>query len=99
MESTSQTCAYHPDRTATATCSECHSPICEECRQEVAGQVVCAKCVNDIRSRVAAELESERPPVEPSNVPQPVTTFPAPPVTAAPAAQTSAPAPSSAPIP
>jgi len=75
METAVQPCAYHEDRPSVATCSECGAAICEECRQEVAGHVVCAKCVENIRSRVAAQIDSEQPVTPPSDVPQPVTTF------------------------
>ncbi len=79
METAVQPCAYHEDRPSVATCSECGAATCEECRQEVAGHVVCAKCVESIRSRVAAQIDSEQPVTPPSDVPQPVTTFPGPP--------------------
>lgn len=50
-----QTCAYHPDRSAVADCAQCHQPICETCAQTVAGKTVCTNCVESIRARVAAE--------------------------------------------
>ena len=87
METAVQPCAYHEDRPSVATCSECGAAVCEECRQEVAGHVVCTRCVENIRAKVAAEIETEQPATPPSDVPQPLTTFPGPPAVEQPGAE------------
>src|SRR5688572_30484268 len=70
MEGAYQWCAYDGAR-AVAACSECNNAICVSCRQVVAGHDVCAKCVEEIRARVSAELE----PASAPGVPLPEATF------------------------
>lgn len=55
---TTAICAYHHDRNAADTCVECGKAICEECRTTVADKSVCRPCVENIRSRVAAEMNA-----------------------------------------
>lgn len=49
----------HTDRPATALCTECGRPLCQECTQLVAGKPVCPTCLAAIRSRVATQLNAE----------------------------------------
>ncbi len=49
----------HTDRPATAVCTECSRPLCQECTQLVAGKPVCQSCLTAIRSRVATQLNAE----------------------------------------
>jgi hypothetical protein len=61
-------CMLHTDRPATAICTECSRPLCQECTQNVAGKPVCQSCVTAIRSRVATQLNAEaasRPAAQP----------------------------------
>lgn len=62
----------HTDRLATAACSECHRPLCQECTQVVANKPVCQSCIAAIRSRVATQLNAEAAarPVPPPMPPQ-----------------------------
>ena len=52
-------CMLHTYRFATALCTECSRPICQECTQTVAGKPVCQNCLTAIRSRVAVQLNAE----------------------------------------
>ena len=38
-------CAYHPDKDATARCSECNKPFCDQCAIiEVGKPFICSRC-------------------------------------------------------
>jgi len=38
-------CAYHPDRDATARCSQCKKPLCDECAIPEGGKsFICSRC-------------------------------------------------------
>jgi hypothetical protein len=60
---TSQGCAYHPDRPSAGSCSECQQPICLGCQMQIAGKTVCQQCVSAIRQRVAGEVAAGSAPV------------------------------------
>ncbi|MCD6296531.1 MAG: hypothetical protein J7M30_05200 [Deltaproteobacteria bacterium] len=39
-------CAYHADKTATAECSQCRKPLCEQCAiPEGDGSFICSRCI------------------------------------------------------
>ena len=39
-------CAYHADKTATAECSQCSKPLCEQCAiPEKDGSFICSRCI------------------------------------------------------
>lgn len=74
-------CMLHTDRPATALCTECQRPLCQECTQNVAGKPVCQNCLAAIRSRVATQLNAEARSAPPA---QPLPSQPAPPPYGAP---------------
>jgi hypothetical protein len=39
-------CYYHPDVEAVATCSNCGKGVCQICSVDVAGRIVCSKCLS-----------------------------------------------------
>jgi len=40
-------CSRHPDRKAVGKCNDCGKAVCEECRVEHDGKVVCAVCLDE----------------------------------------------------
>ena len=48
-------CHNHPDREATANCSVCGKAICPECSMEIAGNIYCKDCVNEIVTKSIME--------------------------------------------
>lgn len=46
-------CYRHPGTAAAATCIACGQPVCPECRQEVAGHLMCQPCVSAAEARLA----------------------------------------------
>ena len=67
-------CMLHTDRPATALCTECGRPLCQECTRTVADKPVCQNCLAAIRSRVAVQLNAEAasaPPLQPPPPPVP----------------------------
>ena len=51
-------CYNHPDREAVNTCSVCGKSVCQECGMEIAGNVYCKDCVNDIVTQSITEKTS-----------------------------------------
>ena len=51
-------CYQHPGAAATATCVGCARPICDACREGVAGHAMCHPCVAAAAARLAAEPAS-----------------------------------------
>jgi hypothetical protein len=45
-------CYRHPGVTSTATCISCAQPICGDCREDVAGHVMCQPCVAAASARL-----------------------------------------------
>lgn len=41
-------CAFHPDRSPTAACTECGKLICNECKTVLDGRIYCIPCANRI---------------------------------------------------
>ena len=72
-------CMLHTTRPATALCTECGRPLCQECTLLVANKPVCQNCLAAIRSRVATQLNAEAgsaptaPPFAPQSLNQPYT--------------------------
>lgn len=58
-------CHNHPDREAITNCSICGKPICNECYMEIAGNVYCKECVNDLVTKSIVEKAMQKP-AEPS---------------------------------
>jgi hypothetical protein len=56
-------CAYHPDRAALSSCTECNTPVCRECETLIKGKPVCQRCVANIKAKVEAELGTPAAPV------------------------------------
>jgi hypothetical protein len=53
---TEMQCAYHSDKTATAQCSQCRKPLCEQCAiPEGNGSFICSQCVAGKAAREAVE--------------------------------------------
>src|SRR5438874_2548144 len=48
-------CYRHPATGSTATCVACDQPICEECREEVAGHAMCKPCVAATQARLSQQ--------------------------------------------
>lgn len=48
-------CHNHPDREAVANCSVCGKAVCPECSMEIAGNIYCKDCVNDIVTKSILE--------------------------------------------
>ena len=48
-------CHNHPDREAVTNCSLCVKAICQDCSMEIAGQVYCKDCVNEIVTKSLME--------------------------------------------
>ena len=59
-------CHNHPDREATANCSVCGKAICPECSMEIAGNIYCKDCVNEIVTKSILEKS-----VQEKSVPEP----------------------------
>ena len=55
-------CIKHPDRVATARCSTCHKPICDDCVVEVSGAKFCSKTCADNAARFQAKFRPEPSP-------------------------------------
>ena len=53
-------CYRHPGTASTATCVACAQPICQECREDVAGHPICHSCVAAASARL-----SDAPPAIP----------------------------------
>src|SRR5436309_4061680 len=64
-------CYRHPEAEADATCVACGQPICEECREEVAGHPMCHPCVAAAQARLSQPTAPAAPTVLPQ-APQPV---------------------------
>ena len=65
-------CYNHPDREAVTNCSVCGKAVCQECSMEIAGNVYCKDCVNDIVTKSIMEKASQQAPQaapEPSEEP------------------------------
>jgi hypothetical protein len=45
-------CYRHPGTASTATCVACAQPICQECREDVAGHPMCHSCVAAASARL-----------------------------------------------
>jgi hypothetical protein len=58
-------CYRHEGVACVATCVSCSRPVCEECREEVAGHAMCPPCVAAAEARLASTppLGSEAQPV------------------------------------
>ena len=48
-------CHNHPDREAVANCSVCGKAVCPECSMEIAGNIYCKDCVNEIVTKSIME--------------------------------------------
>lgn len=48
-------CHNHPDREAVANCSVCGKAVCQDCCMEIAGNIYCKDCVNDIVTKSIME--------------------------------------------
>jgi len=48
-------CYLHPGKVAAAQCVACGQPICEACREDVAGHGMCRPCVAATQARLASE--------------------------------------------
>ena len=48
-------CNNHPDREAVANCSVCGKAVCQECCMEIAGNIYCKDCVNEIVTKSILE--------------------------------------------
>ena len=48
-------CHNHPDREAVANCSVCGKAVCPECSMEIAGNIYCKDCVNEIVTKSILE--------------------------------------------
>lgn len=46
-------CYRHEGTASVATCVSCSQPVCEECREEVAGHAMCRPCVAAAEARIA----------------------------------------------
>lgn len=46
-------CYRHPGTPSVATCISCAQPVCEECREVVAGHPMCKACVADASARLS----------------------------------------------
>jgi hypothetical protein len=57
-------CAHHPETEAVGTCVACEQPLCETCREWVAGHAICRACLATEEERVKAE-ETSGPGAEP----------------------------------
>ena len=55
-------CYNHPDREAATTCSVCGKAICPECSMEIAGNVYCKDCVNEIVTQSILEKSANKAP-------------------------------------
>ncbi len=64
-------CFYHPAVPSVASCVQCAMPICDECREEVAGKSVCKRCVGSIRTRLEQQMAASPPPPQSAPVGQP----------------------------
>jgi hypothetical protein len=60
-------CYRHPEAEAEATCVACGKPICEECREEVAGHPMCHACVAAAQARLS-QPEAPRATADPPQV-------------------------------
>ncbi len=48
------TCYYHSDQVAPNSCIQCGVPICNNCRENIAGKTVCKRCAPAFAQRVQA---------------------------------------------
>ena len=55
-------CYNHPDREAVTTCSVCGKAVCQECSMEIAGNVYCKDCVNQIVAQSMMEKTNNKAP-------------------------------------
>ena len=85
------TCFYHADQVASTVCSQCSLPLCSGCTETVAGKPVCRRCVENIRARVASQMNAPVDAAPPQTGPS--AGFPLPPVNAAVPAAAAAPVP------
>ena len=54
-------CAYHPDKDATARCSQCNKPLCDECAiPEGDKSFICSRCAAMKAARDAVEGIDQR---------------------------------------
>src|SRR5688572_15498176 len=51
-------CHRHPTAESSATCVACDQPICQECREGVAGYSMCHPCVAAAEARLAQQSAS-----------------------------------------
>jgi len=42
-----KTCTRHPDKEAVGNCAECGKAICDECKVEHQGKMVCSLCLDE----------------------------------------------------
>ena len=54
-------CHNHPDREAVANCSVCGKAVCPECSMEIAGNIYCKDCVNEIVTKSIMEKSNQEP--------------------------------------
>ena len=54
-------CNNHPDREAVANCSVCGKAVCPECSMEIAGNIYCKDCVNEIVTKSIMEKSNQEP--------------------------------------
>lgn len=54
-------CAYHPHKEASAHCSICRKPLCDECAEQKAGEdIICGRCMALSAASDAANGVDER---------------------------------------
>ena len=54
-------CAYHPQKEASAHCSMCRKPLCDECTEQKAGEnIICSRCIAASAANDAANGVDER---------------------------------------
>jgi hypothetical protein len=59
-------CYRHLGIPSAATCVACEQPICEECREEVAGHPMCRSCVAATQARLVEQETTAAPTIEPA---------------------------------